>query len=208
VMLYRYLDEAGALTQRNDNLTLHAGSAIQGGIGRWMWTVSGEYDRVRARASVDRGVDPAVLQAAVDAGADPYDLSDRIATAARIITRSRTLTNTATAKATANGPAFDLPAGQALLTLNADYAYSNSTGRLADNAGAATSLTRTIAGGSASLDLPIASADRGVLSAIGSLSANATLGLVGVSDYGSLLSSNVALNWTPSARFRPMRRSG
>ncbi|WP_156356121.1 TonB-dependent receptor [Sphingomonas sp. Leaf22] len=202
VMLYRYLDEAGALTQRNDNLTLHAGSAVQGGIGRWMWTVSGEFDRVRARASVDRGVDPAVLQAAVDAGADPYDLSGRVATAGRIIVRSRTLTNTATAKATANGPLFDLPAGQALLTLNADYATSNSTGRLADNVGAATSLTRTIAGGSASLDLPITSADRGVLDAIGTVSANATLGLTGVSEYGNLTSSNLALRWNP---WRPIQ---
>lgn len=202
VLLYRYLNEAGTLTQRNDNLTLHAGSAVQGGIGRWMWTVSGEYDRVRARASVDRGVDPAVLQAAVDAGADPYDLSDRIATAGRIITRSRTLTNTATAKATANGPAFMLPAGQALLTLNADYATSNSAGRLADDIGAATSLTRTIAGTSASLDLPIASADRGVLDAIGTVSANATLGVTGVSAYGNLTSSNFALRWNP---WRPVQ---
>ena len=197
VLLYRYLDEAGTLIQPTDNLTLHAGSALQGGIGRWMWTVSGEYERVRARAAVDRGVDPAVLQAAVDAGADPYDLSDRIGTAGRVVTRSRTLTNTATAKATANGPLFDLPAGQALLTLNADYAYSNSNGRLADNAGAATALTRTIAVGSASLDLPITSADRGVLDAIGTVSANATLGLTGVSDYGNLTSSNLALRWNP-----------
>lgn len=202
VLLYRYVDEAGTLIQRTDNLTLHAGSTVQGGIGRWIWTVSGEYDRVRARAAVDRGVDPAVLQAAVDAGADPYDLSDRIATAGRIITRSRTLTNTATAKATANGPLFNLPAGQALLTLNADYAYSDSNGRLADNAGAATALTRTIAGSSASLDLPIASADRGVLDAIGTVSANATLGVTSVSDYGSLTTSNLALRWNP---WRPIQ---
>lgn len=202
VLLYRYLDEAGTLVQRTDNLTLHAGSAVQGGIGRWMWTVSGEFDRVRARAAIDRGVDPAVLQAAVDAGADPYDLSDRIATASRVLTRSRTLTNTATAKATANGPAFTLPAGQALLTLNADYAYSNSDGRLADNAGAATALTRTIAGTSASLDLPITSADRGVLDAIGTISANTTLGVIKVSDYGNLASSNFALRWNP---WRPIQ---
>ncbi|PXA97503.1 TonB-dependent receptor [Nostoc sp. 3335mG] len=200
-LLYRYLGEAGTLTQRNDNLTLHAGSTLQGGIGRWIWSVTGEYDRVRARASVDRGVDLVALQAAIDAGADPYDLTASVGTADRIITRSRTLTDTATAKATANGPLLTLPAGQALLTLNADYASSNSNGRLGDGDGPATTLARTVRGGSASVDLPIASADRGVLDAIGSLSANATLGVTDVSDYGSLASNNLSLRWNP---WRPL----
>jgi len=197
VLLDRYLDEGSVLTQRNDSLTLHAASALQGGIGRWLWTVTGGYDRVRARAAVDRGVAIDALQAAVDGGADPFDLSPTIAAQPMIVTRSRTVTGTLNAKATANGPVLQLPAGPVQLTLNADAARSGSSGRLADDAGAASTLTRTVRGGSASLDLPIASADRGVLSAIGSLSANVMLGLTGVSDYGSLASSNVALNWAP-----------
>lgn len=197
VLLYRYLDEAGVLTQRSDNLTLRAGSAIQGTVDRWAWAVTGGYDRVRARAWVDRGVDPAVVQAAVTAGADPYALTDSVASARRIVNRSRTLTETGTAKATANGPLLRLPAGPALLTLNADYAYSNSTGRLSGDAGPATTLGRTVQGGSASVELPIAAADSGVLAAIGTLSANATLGVTGVSDYGALASSNIALRWRP-----------
>ncbi len=197
VLLDRYLDEGPVLTQRNDSLTLHAASALQGGVGRWMWTLTGGYDRVRARAAVDRGVAADALQAAVDGGADPFDLGPVIASQPMIVTRSRTVTGTLTAKATANGPVLQLPAGPAQLTLNADLARSGSSGRLADDAGAASTLTRTVRGGSASIDLPIASADRGVLSAIGSLSANVMLGLTGVSDYGSLASSNVALNWTP-----------
>lgn len=202
VLLDRYLDEGPTLTQRNDNLTLHAGSTVQGGFGRWMWTVTGGYDRVRARAAVDRGVSAGVLQAAVDAGADPFDLSSVLASTPLVVTRSRTVTNTLTGKATANGPVLELPAGVAQLTLNADYARSDSSGLLAGDDGRATGLTRTVRGGSASLDLPIASVDRDVLSAIGSLSANATLGLVDVSDYGSLASSNFALTWTP---WRPVQ---
>lgn len=202
VLLDRYLGEGPVLTQRNDNLTLHAATTVQGGVGRWLWNVTGGYDRVRARAAVDRGVAPDALQAAVDAGADPFDLSPTIAARPMIVTRSRTVTGTLTAKATANGPVLQLPAGPAQLTLNADYARSDSSGRLADDAGAASDLTRTVRGGSASLDLPIASADRAVLSAIGSLSANVMLGLTGVSDYGTLASSNVALNWTP---WRPVQ---
>ncbi|MEH3040699.1 MAG: TonB-dependent receptor [Sphingomonas paucimobilis] len=197
VLLDRYLDEAPVLTQRNDNLTLHAGTTVQGGFGRWLWNVTGGYDRVRARAAVERGVAPGAVQAAVDAGADPFDLGPVAATEQMIVTRSRTVTGTLTGKATANGPVLQLPAGPAQLTLNADYARSGSSGRLADDAGAASDLTRTVQGGSASLDLPIASTDRGVLSAIGSLSANVLFGLTQVSDYGSLASSNVALNWTP-----------
>ncbi|KQM26365.1 MULTISPECIES: hypothetical protein [unclassified Sphingomonas] len=202
VLLDRYLDEGPVLTQRNDNLTLHAASTVQGGIGRWLWNVTGSYDRVRARAAVDRGVAADALQAAVDAGANPFDLSPVIAAQPRIVTRSRTVTGTLTAKATANGPVLQLPAGPAQLTLNADLARSGSSGRLADDAGAASTLTRTVTGGSASLDLPIASVDRKVLSAIGSLSANFLFGLTDVSDYGSLASSNIALTWTP---WRPVQ---
>ncbi len=202
VLLYRYLDEAGVLRQRNDNLTLHAASTVQGGFGRWMWTVTGGYDRVRARTAVDRGIAPGSLQAAVDTGADPFDLPPAIATADRLTVRSRTVTDTLVGKATANGTAFQLPAGPAQLTLNADYALSNSNGLLVGDDGRPTSLRRVVRGGSASLDLPIASPDRGVLSALGSLSANATLGVTGVSDYGSLTSSNVALTWSP---WRPVQ---
>lgn len=197
VLLDRYLDEGRVLTQRNDNLTLHGATSLQGGFGRWLWNVTGGYDRVRARAAVDRGVAPEALQAAVDGGADPFDLRATLAARPMIVTRSRTVTGTLTGKATANGPVLQLPAGPAQLTLNADVARSGSSGRLAGEAGAPSDLTRTVAGGSASLDLPIASTDRGVLSAIGSLSANVMLGLTDVSDYGSLASSNVALNWTP-----------
>lgn len=197
VLLDRYLDEGPVLTQRNDNLTLHAASTVQGGVGRWLWTVTGGYDRVRARAAVDRGIAADALQAAVDGGADPFDLSPALTARPMIVTRSRTVTGTLMAKATANGPVLQLPAGPAQLTLNADYARSDSSGRLADDAGAASTLTRTVQGGSASLDLPLTSTDRGVLSAIGSLSANVMLGLTGVSDYGSLASSNFALNWAP-----------
>ena len=197
VLLDRYLGEGPTLTQRNDNLTLHAGSTIQGGFGRWLWTLTGGYDRVRARAAVERGVAPDALQAAVDAGADPFDLAPVLAAAPTIVTRSRTVTGTLTGKATANGPVLQLPAGVAQLTLNADFARSDSSGRLAGDAGAASTLTRTVQGGSASIELPIASTDRGVLSAIGSLSADVMLGLTGVSDYGSLASSNIALNWAP-----------
>ena len=197
VLLDRYLGEGAVLTQRNDSLTLHAASTVQGGFGRWIWTVTGGYDRVRARAAVDRGVAADALQAAVDAGADPFDLGPTIAAQPMIVTRSRTVTGTLTAKATASGPVLQLPAGPAQLTLNADYARSGSSGRLADDVGAASDLTRTVRGGSASFDLPLTSADRGTLSAIGSLSANVMLGVTGVSDYGSLASSNFALNWTP-----------
>ena len=83
------------------------------------------------------------------------------------------------------------------MTLTADYARTGSNGTLAGSDGTTRSLTRSVRSASANVDLPIASRERGVLGAIGTLSANATLGVSSVSNYGSLLSRYLGLTWTP-----------
>ena len=71
VLLYRYLVEAGPLRQRNSDLTLHAGGALQGSIQRWNWTLTGNYDRARLNAMVEQGIDTDAAQAAISAGGNP-----------------------------------------------------------------------------------------------------------------------------------------
>ncbi len=45
VLLYRNLPEAGVLRQSGGGLQLHAGGTVQGSVKRWLWTVTGNYDR-------------------------------------------------------------------------------------------------------------------------------------------------------------------
>lgn len=199
VLLYRYLPEAGLLRQRTQALSLHAGSTVQGSLKRWIWTVTGSYDRARTTATVDRGIATDAIQTAIDAGADPFQPFAAQAVADRLVSRSRTVVQTLVGKATMVGPLLALPAGDAQMTLTGDFARSTSGGVSTDAAAALLDLRRVTKSGSVALDLPIASASRGVLDAIGSLSANASLGVSAVSDYGSLASRNLGLTWTPVA---------
>lgn len=199
VLLYRYVTEAAPLEQRTSGLDLHAGSTLQGTLKRWQWTVTGNFDRSRASAAVDQGIVLDDRQAAITAGGDPFAAFTPAEVANRIVTRSRTITDTFVGKATANGPVFKLPAGDAQMTLTGDYARSTSTATVVGANATAIDVRRSIRGASVNIDLPIASASQGILDAIGSLSANGTIGISSVSDYGSLWSSNASLTWTPMA---------
>lgn len=79
VLLYRYLPGA-VLRGRSDSVTLHAGGSLQGGIRRWSWTVTSNYDRLRSRARFDQGYDLSGVQASVDAGGDPLAPIDPVRT--------------------------------------------------------------------------------------------------------------------------------
>ena len=199
VLLYRYLTEAAPLVQRTSGLDLHAGSTVQGSVKRWQWTVTGSYDRARASVAADQGIVLDGRQAAIDAGGDPFAAFTPADTAHRIVTRSRTVTGTIVGTATANGPVFALPAGDAQMTVTGNYARSTSSGMLAGEGIPAAGVRRITGGASVNIDLPIAAASRGVLDAIGSLSANGTIGLSAVSDYGSLVNGYAGLTWTPDA---------
>ncbi len=199
VLLYRYITEAAPLKQRTSGLDLHAGSTIQGSLKRWQWTITGNYDRSRASAAVEQGIVLDRRQAAITGGSDPFAPFSPAELADRLVTRSRTVTGTLMAKATANGPVVSLPAGDAQITLTGDYARSTSNGSVAGASTPTVDLRRVTAGTSVNIDLPIASASLGVLDAIGSLSANGTMGVSSVSGYGDLVSSGAGLTWTPFA---------
>ena len=198
VLLYRYLPEAGALAQRTRALTLHGGATLQGSLRRWLWSVTGSYDRNRTSATVDLGVDTGVAQAAIDAGADPFQPFDATWLRQRDVSRSRTLTRTASAKANVTGPLLALPAGDARVTLTADAARTSSAGR--STVAATPSVRRATESANVAFELPLTSAERGILSSLGTLTANAGIGIAAVSDYGRLASRNLGLIWSPRKR--------
>ncbi|MDP1027123.1 TonB-dependent receptor [Sphingomonas sp. KR1UV-12] len=167
------------LRQRSTGLTLHGGTTVQGNLGRWLWNVTGSYDRVRGTAVAELGVVP-----------------DGTA-AQRPVARSRTATGTLVGKAVMSGALVQLPAGPAQLTVSADYARSTSSGRLLGSGDPSLDLQRTTGGASVNASVPIASPERGVLAFVGRLSANGMIGVSDVSDYGRLFSSNLGLNWAP-----------
>lgn len=200
VLLHRYLPDI-VLRQRNTSLKLHAGGTVQGGIGRWTWNATTNYDRSRGVALSDQGVAVEAVQAVVDAGGDPL-APVTPAQALLIVSRSRTVTGTVVGKAVATGPTLRLPAGPAQVTLTADYARSSSSGFQSAIVDPRVDLTRTTRGGSINATLPIARPDGPFLTRLGQLSANGMIGLSDVSDFGRLLNLNYGMTWAP---LRPLQ---
>jgi len=198
VLLYRYLPGTG-LGQHSNGLNLHAGGSLQGGIRRWTWNVTANYDHLRSRAEYEQGYDLSGLQASVDAGGDPLAPIDTARTS-RLVARSETVTGTLAGKAVASGPLVTLPAGEAQVTASLDYARSASAGRQRNTLDSSPDLTRTTTAARVSADLPITSPDRDVLAFAGRLSANASVGISDVSRFGRLASSTFGLNWAPLRR--------
>ena len=184
------------LRQRTTSLTLHSGATVQGGWGDWAWNVTGSYDRARQAVRSDQALVPGAWQDAVNAGADPFGALPTDA-ATRIAVASRTVTGTVAGKAVANGPVLRLPAGRVQVTLAAGYVRSNSE-PAGGNGAASPALTRTSRDASIAATVPIASAERGALGFVGKLSANGTIGVADVSDYGRLTSSSYGLAWAPA----------
>lgn len=194
------------LAQHGSVQTLHGGVTAQGGLGRWAWSVTGRYDRVVNRFTSDTGVPLDALQATVAAGGDPIQPLDPGSAAERIVQRSETRTDTVAANAVANGPLLSLPAGDALVTLTTGYTHSASQLNAGNDTGSSGQpFARTLTSATASIDVPIASADRGVLAFAGRLGVNALVGVTAVSNYGRLATTNIGFNWTPS---RPVQLLG
>lgn len=111
--------------------------------------------------------------------------------------RSRSVRRSLTADATATGPLFALPAGDASATFKVGGASTDLDSR-ARRAGVTTvsDLGRDSGEATVSLDLPITKRS----ASIGRLSANANAGVTQLSDFGTLTTMGAGLNWSPAPR--------
>ena len=152
----------------------HAGLALNWDKARWRYSVTGNGDLSRAIIS-----------------SDPND-------SANSRDRSRSTSVSGGLDATANGPLFKLPAGDASATfrVGADTLHLDSSRRRAgvtsDN-----SLGRTRGNASANLDLPVSRRNRD-FSALGNLTLNANGEVEQLSDFGTLTTLGAGLNWSPA----------
>jgi len=183
----RVLDIVGIdpLTQRTSSLAQHLGATATGGLGGWLWTATGNYDRTRTRTSTETGVTGVVP------ATGPIDVG---AIGALPANRARSLATVARADLLVSGSPFTLPAGQATLSVRGAVSGSDFDSR-AFRGGVVTtgSVSRDIAEGQANIDLPITRAT----SAIGQLSLSGNLAAERPSDFGTLWTTGANLNWSP-----------
>jgi len=202
VLLYRYVDLPQAMTRQTNTRAYELGTVLDGYLGDWRWTATGEYSRTETDTTTGRGVDEEALQALIngDTTLNPFgDLTSVSTLAARDTARS--VSQSLEGEVVFNGTAWELPAGGITSTfkLGAEHQSLDSesfrSGDLTER-----SQSRDLGGLQANFDLPISSVDRGVLPKIGDLSANMNLAYQELSDFGGVATLGAGLNWSPVER--------
>ena len=167
-------DAGDVLTRESNTTSLGLGTIYNSNRGDWRLSVSGNGEYERSESDSERSVVTALTD----------DKSNS--------TRTNLVLD-----ATANGPLFKLPAGEATATFKSGLSRLNfNSGSRRRDIFTQADLGRTIGEGSANIDLPLAATD----SAIGRLSANANVRLGELSDFGTLTSFGGGLTWSPTRR--------
>ncbi|KQN19233.1 hypothetical protein ASE86_11975 [Sphingomonas sp. Leaf33] len=201
VVLNRYLAEGGAREQNRETTNIELNGALNGDLGRWRWSANGSYNRRFASTLTDNSFDLTPLSAQIaanDPALNPFATFSPALLGDYRRDYARSLTNTANIDLQANGPFATLPAGDARLSVRTGFNHNDTATRTIR--GDVTTLgeqSRNIGSGQARVDLPIANRGRGVLSAIGNLSANATYEFNQASNFGWLSTYGYGVNWSP-----------
>jgi hypothetical protein len=185
------------LVRRSVSDTLGLGFALNGQRDKWRLSATGNADIGRSTSRADRGPDLTAIQDEIDAGIDIDPFGDLGPLNSLSHDRSRSDSRSLDVDATATGPLFTLPAGDANATfkIGASTVDLDSESRLR-GIETHSDLKRNTAEGSLNLDLPIAKRT----SPIGRVGANLNAAVSQLSDFGSLTSLGAGLNWAPSGR--------
>jgi iron complex outermembrane recepter protein len=152
--------------------TLHGGLTLDGPIGRWQWSLTGNVDRIRAKTLTDRQ-------------SGGRDSANSTATSGDAIY-------------TLSGALFELPAGKVQATLRSGFdtrSFVSQSVRAGITRRAR--FGRDEANVRASLDIPLANKEGGVASTLGDLSVNFNFGYRELDDFSGLTAYGFGLNWEP-----------
>ncbi|MXP27271.1 hypothetical protein GRI58_00345 [Porphyrobacter algicida] len=194
--------DAKPLTRQTLTDTYSLGSTFNKNLGGYQFTTTldSSYTSTDSRIDRSRTLDDPAVQALVDAAqAGTLAINGDLPNVPRLgFDRAQNRAYDVALKSTLIGNPFELPAGEADVTLNAGYDWSRNestdTRRLAgDNA-----LIRGDLSAGANIGIPIASRRNDVLSAIGDLTFNLSGGFDYLSDFGTLGNWTGGLVWKPS----------
>ncbi len=200
----RYVAGLGPLTQDVDGWTGHLGTTLNRDAGKWRLSLTGAYDHADSKTQSDTGLDPAPLQALLDArsGAlNPFGVLPPGLLTMRAQNTAHSVSDTGNAQLLASGPLLSVPAGQLRASLRVGAAlndFSSDSRRLGLNQ--SVDLSRNSLNAQANFDLPLTSRRQGFLPMFGELSANFNVAAEQVSDFGTLQTVGYGLNWRPNPK--------
>jgi uncharacterized membrane protein YgcG len=198
----RALDDPGFLPlgQSASSIAAHLGTTVNGDVGKWRWSLIGNYDRSDTQTFTETGVDASAFQTRLTAGDPTASLARLTASdiAAAPGNRAYARQSTGGVDALLNGTLFDLPAGAVSTSIKlgaetADFSSRSYRGDLLTTG----EVSRDTVNGQVNLDVPIASRSKGVLGVLGNLSANLNLAADNLSDFGTLTTLGYGANWSP-----------
>ena len=174
------------LNQRNSTIATHLGTAFNGAIGKWQWTLTGGYDHNESKTLTDVGID----SSATPPGVLPA-------------TRGSSVSNTGQIDALLSGALFKLPAGDVSTSVRVGGDFNSFSSR-SFRGGVSTpgSVSRNSGNGQINVDVPLTSRTKDVLAAVGTLSVNGNFALDQLSDFGTLKTVGYGLNWSPIVPLR------
>ncbi len=167
---------------------------------RWKLSVIAGYAHSETRTGTDRGFDLSALQAALDANpsVNPFGSLPASLLGNPQRDRATALSNSGNASLLLTGKLFSVPAGDMGISLRAGGDFSEQRSSYITTAEAREeTVRRSNQSAQVSIDLPITSRRRGILGAIGNLTANVNAAVTRVSDYDMLGTFGYGLNWTP-----------
>ena len=208
--LLRYLDTLSPLSRSNSGQTLSGEVAVNSDgapwADSWRWSARGNYERATGQSITDTGINPATMQALLDAndpGFNPFAAIPLSAIQIRAADVSNTLSSVGTVDMLTSGPLFAMPAGKVNASLRVAARTSDfSSDFFRSGVTRHTDIARDSASLRGNIDVPIASRRSAVLDAVGDLSINGNFEIEQLSDFGRLVTTGYGLTWSPITQVR------
>lgn len=168
------LGDDGPLARDTETRIVQLGTTQSGRAGRWIWNLTGNYNR----GSIET-------------------LSD-VSDATGVREDARSINTLANADMLLSGPLLELPAGQISTSVRGGVAtrdFSSSTHR--NGVMQRTEISRDLGVVRGNINVPLFGMGREGAERLGSLSANASIEIERLSDFGTLRTFGYGLNWSP-----------
>jgi hypothetical protein len=168
-----------ALKRDVQSQNAHLGFTLNGDLSpAWRWSMTGNYDYDNSRTFTDNASGP-------------------------VADSANTVSNVGGVDGLLNGSLFKLPAGDVSTSLRLSAKASDySADSFRSGVTRSSDISRDSGSGQLNLSLPIASRNKGVLSAIGDFSVNGTVEVERYSDFGTLTTTGYGAVWTPLKQVR------
>ncbi len=199
VVVNRYFDAPRALERESEVHNAQFGSSLNTVLGRWRWSVTGNYSRTDSETKSTRNVDFAALRTAVLNGtANPFAAGfggDLLFLAPDL---SDSLSQNLDLRSTLSGSPLRLPAGEVRMTFSSGFnrqMLDSEAWRSGITSSA--SLRRNALNNSLNVEFPLTDRDSGLGTTIGEFAINGNIGFSKLSDFGSLMEYGAGLRWSP-----------